>query len=225
MLTESVMLNPARPHELMLELKAIFSSVIGVSRLYAFGSMARGDWDRWSDIDLLIVTAFEGQFLGVWEAFHAAKPVIHHHPFSRAEPSGAHALGNVFEGESVFHCLDLNFLTEAEANMSSALERFGPMKELYRFETPAASDALDETPFIQELSPAEEAISFNIHFTKKNVKRLLRGHDVRAEVNKYADLLRRQMAVYPPDYRVVGGNIGYVAHTYLAIVDELLPES
>ncbi len=214
-----------RLHEFLIELTSIFSSIAYVSRVYTFGSMARGDWDRWSDIDLLVVTLAEGQFRTVWEALHAARPVVHHHPFSAAEPSGAHALGNVFEGESVFHCLDLNLMTQDDADAPGALARFGPLQELYRATSADPADAIDHMPFLQELTPEEEAISVNMHFTKKNVKRLLRGQDVRAEVQKHAALLRTRMSRHLRDYRVAGGNIGYVAHTYLAIADELLSES
>ena len=107
-----------------------------VQRVLVFGSFARGEADRWSDIDLLVVTANRMQFWQVFTTLARHRTILWRSRFvPQCDPSGGYVLGIVFEGESVFHNVDLNFMTLAEYHMPDALNRFGTMKEVYAAET------------------------------------------------------------------------------------------
>jgi hypothetical protein len=206
----------------MQEVIAILARLPFVQRIAVFGSLAGADWDRWSDMDMLVVTQARGQFLAAWQALHDAKPVFYHHPLCRAEPSGGHMLGNVFVGESVFHCLDLNLLSAHEYRTPGALDRFGTLLEVYRAPDTPVIETDADMDVTQTLTPDEDRIATGIHFTKKAIKQVLRGHPAHGDLKRFAGQLRAIMRDYPVDYRVVGGNIGQVAETYVTIADCLL---
>jgi predicted nucleotidyltransferase/metal-responsive CopG/Arc/MetJ family transcriptional regulator len=204
------------------EIKVILAQLSFVSHIYVFGSLARQESDRWSDIDMVVVTRTYQQFWDTWQHLHNVKPVLHHHPFSEVEPIGAHALGNVFVDEAVFHCLDLNFLTTYEHQTPRAMERFGHLEMVYNHPNEVRSSTQDHRHFRQTLTPDEQKIATSLHFTKKNIKRVLRGQPAHDELRKFADSLRILMQVYSFDYQVVGGELGKVAQTYLLIADDVL---
>lgn len=215
--------DATRPATLIDEIKAILTQLPFISHIYVFGSLARREADRWSDIDMLVVTQTHQQFWDAWQHLHSAKPILHHHPFSEVEPIGGHVLGNVFIGESVFHCLDLNFLTTEEHQTHGVGERFGHLEMVYYNldDLPLASTQ-DRRPFQQTLTSDEEKISIGIHFTKKHIKKVLRGQPAHDELQKFADGLSVLMQDYSFDYQVVGGKIGEVAEAYLWIADYIL---
>lgn len=212
-----------RPRSLMQEIRLIVSGLSFVSHIYLFGSLVRGEDDRWSDIDMLVVTQTYTQFVDVWRCLNDAKTILHHHPFTIADPAGGHALGNVFVGEAVFHCLDLNFLTLEEYRDPSMVERFGRLDEVY-INADVSSTAGQVVPgdFQQALTKDEERISFSMHFTKKHLKKVLRGQAAHHDLERSAERLRLVMQDYSADYEVVGGRIGQIAQAYLMMADEVL---
>lgn len=212
--------DPARPQTLMQEITTHLAKLPYVERIFVFGSLARQESDRWSDIDMLVVTPDQAQFCLVWEALNQAKPVIHHHPLT-IQSSGRHALGNVFVGESVFHCLDLNFMTRADAQVFGSLDRFSTLIEVYAGEAQQL-DGENGDCTSQELTPDEERIAYAMHFTKKNLKRMLRGSPDPEELRRYLIILKQTMQDYPADYRTTGGQIGQVAHAYIRLAEELI---
>lgn len=214
--------DAARPLALMEEVKAVLTQLLCVSHLYLFGSLAENRWDRWSDVDMLVVTPTKQHIWEIWGVLHQAKPVLHHHPLSAAEPFGVHILGNVFVGESVFHCLDLNFLTLEEYHTPGAMARFNAAKELNRSSASLSATVEEKSLLMQELTADEEQLSVAIHFTKKNIKKILRGYPTYDELQKFATHLRTLLENYSVDYEVVGGKIVKVAEAYLTIAAHLL---
>lgn len=190
-----------------------------------FGSLARNEWDRWSDVDLIVVTSTQAQFEEVFTRFLQWKPILHHSPLTlRAEADGAYILGNVFVDESVFHCLDLNFLSVTQVQLPAALQRFKQLQTLYSAkDTPVD----DERELIQSLSPpaedpVEKRINEAFHFTKKTLKKVLRHKATIEELQPFANHLMSVMQDYPADIVVPGGRIGHLAHTYLEMTQALL---
>ncbi len=222
MLAEIVYPDAQKPMILLREVSSIFTQIPYVSHIYIFGSLVGVHWDRWSDIDMLVVTQKQKQFYEVWEHLHRAKPVLHHHPLSAGLPSGRHILGNVFIDESVFHCLDLNFLTACEHQQPGVLDRFGSLREIYRTTDSMTVQDEDVLSQLQELTDDERRISIGMHFTKKAAKKILRGEPAYDDLKHNSDDLRMIMRNYPADYQVIGGEIGKVAQTYLTIADYLL---
>lgn len=219
------LLNPKadRPLQLMEEIRAIFVTLPFVQRIRVFGSLARGDWDCWSDIDLLVVTQTRSQFRDAFEALLKQKPIIHRSPFvPKVEPAGGYVLGNVFAGESVFHCLDLNFLTMTEYQSPESLVRFGELTELYCSAIETVVSESGRIYPIEEETADEVRINYGLHFTKKAVKKILRGQSAQDDLRKFSTILRDTMQDYPDDYCAPTGAIGKVAHTYIKIADELL---
>jgi hypothetical protein len=216
--------DPDGPQRLADEITAFFSQLDFVQRVMAFGSLAGQRWDRWSDLDLIVVTASHTQYRMVFHRLCAHKPVVHHGVFtSCVEPAGGYVLGIVFEGESVFHCLDLNFLTLAEYRALGTLDRFGATRDLYVNEAGWADEA-DEPPQhrVALQHPDEARIYDAIHWTKKSAKKMLRGQDTRHELRACAERLRAVMNDYPDSPLFPGGDICRLAHTYLLIADQLL---
>lgn len=195
-----------------------------VRKIMVFGSFARGTWDRWSDIDLLVVTETRPQFLDVLRRIEAFKPILHRNHFvAQIESAGGHVLGMTFQGESIFHCIDLNLLTVHEYQNDDALERFGLMKTLYTSDQPMPAGVADKTAVKSELeNPDEARIKVGVHFTKKTVKKVLRGDTNLDDLRQRAATLKQVMAAYPADLVIDGRQVGRLAHAYLDIAARLL---
>jgi predicted nucleotidyltransferase len=209
---------------LLKELTEFFAQFPGVSRIFTFGSMARGDWDRWSDIDLLIVTrSGSGQQRQLFDKLARHKPILHHHPFVSMEPSGGFVPGIVFKYESVFHILDLNFMSLAEYQSPQALARFGKLRELFT----AGEDYLEfegensAWPKPQIDDPDEQRIGAGIHWTKKAIKKILRSSGSIDELTTTSTRLKEIMLDFPEDKLMPGGNICHLAREYIKIADFL----
>lgn len=213
--------EPKRPLEILDEITNLLAKLPFVSHIDVFGSLARGGWDRWSDIDLIVATQTQAQFWQVWKTLHAAKPIVHHHPLSKADPTGVHILGNIFADESPLNCIDLNLFTQATYQNLDNLERFGILKSMHHQEVAAATHANDAL-VEQILTPEEKVISVALHFTKKSLKQVLRGQPAQDVLKHRTDHLRTTMQRYSFDHEVVGGNIGQVAHMYLAMAETAL---
>lgn len=67
-----------------------------------FGSVARGDFNRWSDIDLLLISAaFRGTLLQRLEAVEPRPPLVQPLPWTPAEWQAQLARGNSIPREAV----------------------------------------------------------------------------------------------------------------------------
>lgn len=195
-----------------------------VRKIMCFGSFARGTWDRWSDIDLLVVTETRPQFLDVLRRIEAFKPILHRNHFvSHVESGGGHVLGMTLQGESVFHCIDLNLLTSQEYRTDGVLERFGIIKTLYTSEQPMSAGSVDETSVESEVEDPDEArIKVAVHFTKKALKKVLRGEANLDDLRQRTTTLKQVMAEYPADLVINGRQVGRLAHAYLNIAARVL---
>lgn len=195
-----------------------------VRKIMCFGSVARGTPDRWSDIDLLVVTETRPQFLDVLRCIETVKPILHRNHFvAHMEPAGGHVLGMTFQGESVFHCIDLNLLTSQEYQTDTALKRFGVIKTLYTSDQPMTAAIVDETSVESEVEdPHEARIKVAVHFTKKAVKKVLRGEADLEDLRQRSAALQQVMADYPSDLMINERHIGRLAHAYLNIAARLL---
>ena len=192
--------------------------------LLCFGSLARGTWDCWPDLDLIVVTDRRSQFVEILDRLGKARPIVHRNHFvAQVEPSGGHVLGILFQGSSVFHCLDLNLLTYQDYEREGSLERLGIIKELYHSSADDIATGQNqlEVPSEQE-DPDEARIKWGIHFTKKAAKKVLRGEKSLDDLLEYSMVLRQVMTEYPANLVIGGRQVGYLAHTYLAIADLVL---
>ncbi len=209
---------------LVREMTDFFQGFLFVNRVLVFGSFAVGSWDRWSDIDMLIVTdSSSSQYWQLFDALQQHKPILHHHTFTPyVEPAGGNVLGIVFQDESVFHNLDLNFMSLREFLVPSNLERFGYTKELYR-----AKDRIwinqDSTSYpAVDVNLDERRIGIGIHWTKKAIKKRLRGADDVDSLTTASARLKEIMQGFPKDIPMPGGNICRLARLYIKIVDQVL---
>ena len=217
--------DPLGPRRIAEELTALFASLRYVFSVQTFGSLARDDWDRWSDIDLLLVTASRAQFRAAFDHLCEQKSVVYHAPFApRVEPSGGRVLGITFEGESVFHSLDLNFLTAGEARTIKAWERFTPNKTVY-----TAAHTVTQMPGEKEPEPdpeenlVERRITTAQHFTKVHAKRILRNkHPDRYELQRWSDDLRT--ALQAPGVEDLGEGVRRLGRSYLEIAEAVLAD-
>lgn len=210
------------------ELVTLFSGYNIVNQILLFGSHTRGDWDRWSDIDLLLITS--GGFTQQWHLFNVlkqGKSILHHHTFTpHVDPYGSNVLGIVFTNESVFHNLDLNFMSAVEFESSENIRRFGQSKQLYFSETYKAQVVFDEDEQIPnfEVNLEERKIGNRIHWTKKAIKHTLRQHDGYPELRRQLLLLDEIMKNYPEGKPMLGGDICRLARIYLEIGTLLLAD-
>lgn len=185
--------------------------------------MARGDWDRWSDVDLLIVTqAGSGQQWQLFNLLRQHKPILHHHPFILMEPSGGFMPGIAFEDESVFHFLDLNFMALDEFQSPQSLERFGSLRDLYNFNgNRPKKDEHSSYTHVAE-NPDEKRIGMGLHWVRKAIKKTLRGVDNWEELTATSTRLKEIIEDYPEDVLTPGGNICRLTRHYIEIAHYLL---
>jgi hypothetical protein len=106
------------------------------------------------------------------------------------------------------------------------LQRFGQLRTLYdKVELYVADERDRGLPAgILLDDPVEKRINEAMHFTKKALKKVLRQQATRDELRPFVDHLTSVMRDYPADIRVPGGQIGYVAHTYLDMAEALLAD-
>lgn len=214
--------DPTGPVRLMTAISNIFAPLDNVLRIAVFGSLARGDSDRWSDVDMLVVTAHRAGFRATFDHLCQHKTVRYHAPFTpQVDPCGGRVLGIVFEDESVFHCLDLNFLTAAEYRSAGALDRFGALRQLYHTpDTNTKTDGDESDDLAGEIeAPLETQISTAIHFTKKNIKKILRGGDAADDLRTWSE--RLQAAIQDIDVEPRPG-ILFLARRYLAMAEAII---
>jgi predicted nucleotidyltransferase len=216
--------DPERLPVLMSEIQYLLTQLVFVRHIFVFGSFARGSFDQWSDIDMIVVAETRQQFKAAFDHLDRHKPTLHHSPFvPLTEPCGGYILGNVFADESVFHCLDLNFLTLAEYQSAKALDRFGQLKVLY--ENPHAfvpAESVDDEILSIPETEAEKRISIAQHFTKKAIKKLLRKTGTRDELVQWSNQLKMVRHDHPDGLISVNGDVGWLADRYIEIADFLL---
>jgi hypothetical protein len=206
--------DPENNQTLLHTLLQTLGSHPEVQQTYIFGSFARQQKDRWSDIDLLVVTEEREQFGAIYETLMVRKPVLYRSTFTPlAVPSGGRVLGIVFAGESVFHSLDLNFMTAAEFAAEDALKRFGVMEACTT--APAASSALPTSLLVEDFEPDDEKrIADSLHFVKKTLKRRLRGTGSDDELANWLLSLRASLQHNTPIADNPRGDIISVAQAY-----------
>jgi predicted nucleotidyltransferase len=96
------------PRRIAEDVIAALDGCPAVGRVLLFGSLADDTYDAWSDIDIVCEVEDEGGAWAAAAALREALPVRWHGPFGSATPPrGRHW----FEGESLFHSLDLSFET------------------------------------------------------------------------------------------------------------------
>lgn len=218
--------DPNASLRILNELTSFFSQCSFVNRMFVFGSHARGDWDRWSDIDMLFITSngFPDQWL-LFDRLRQYKAILHHHTFTpQTELSGGNVLGIIFEDESVFHNLDLNFMPLHEFLVPKKLERFGEIKLLYLTTQDELND--EKSGFLPTFAVDvdERRIGMAIHWTKKAIKKVLRGETTLDDLQTTSLRLKEIMSQFPEDRPMQGGNICHVARTYLQISDTVLAQ-
>jgi len=218
--------DPAGNLRLKDALCDLLATVSFVQRVILFGSFAQERADRWSDIDLLVVTINRLQFWELLTLLVQHKPIVWRGLFvPQYPPSGGNVLGIVFEGESVFHNVDLNFMTLAEYHTPDALTRFGTAKEVYATAAPVSNVDDGVISMAEVQHPDNRRIFEGLHFTKKAIKRILRGQSAHDELRQRSDQLRHILNDYPPDVESPYGKIGWLAHQYLAMAETLLTDS
>lgn len=215
--------DPARPATLAAELCAWFATLPYIHRVAQFGSLAQGTADRWSDLDMFVVTARRGDIRVALAALNEHKPFLHHAPVRNSEKHpGANALGITFAGESPFNCLDLNFIALADYATPDAIDWLEPVRDCYV--TPAGSSAAeagDDYPF-DELDPLEMAIDGACFWTRRAAKGLLRGKSGRDLLERRHSELVTALRGTPDDCAMAGGNVCRVGRVWLAIAAVLL---
>ena len=213
--------GPRRLSELFCRFFAGFSCV---RRRLLIGSLARGDWDRWSDVDLLLVVdTIPGDCYGLFAGFLREFPLVHH-GFLASDPSGKTAcvLGNAFQDESPFHVLDLNFVSAQEFDPATVRERFGAMKEAPAATVRGAKEARCRGNPTAPWTEDEQRVWSAMHWVHKNVKKRHRGQASLEAVAKATGDLRTTLAAYPGGVRTPNGSITSVAAAFLPYADDLL---
>jgi hypothetical protein len=188
-----------------------------------FGSLVQGTADRWSDLDMVVVTARRGDSRAALAALNAHKPFLHHAPVRKSEKHpGANALSITFADESPFHCLDLNFIALADYATPNAIAWLEPVRDCYVAPTRRiAAEAGDGYPF-DELDALEMAIDGACFWTRRAAKGLLRGKSGRDLLARRHGELGAALRGTPDDGAMAGGNVCRVGRVWLAIAAVLL---
>lgn len=195
-----------------------------VHKIYSFGSFARDAWDSWSDIDLLLITTRNPTLRELIDNLSSYRPIAYRSNFAtQLDPAGGYLLGVFFEGSSVFHNLDLNFMTIDDHITSQHLSRFGKLELLYQnaertleFATPPNSQD-DDIP----LTDYEQQVEYGIHWVKKAAKGVLRGR-TEIDVLLQASIKLDQLLALPYDQRSERGDVCAIGNAFLEISEDLL---
>ena len=219
---------PGRPMELAAELGGFFSGFESVAKVCVFGSLARGDHDRWSDIDVLLVVGHApAQCYSLFRSLQESYPLVHHGYLSlKPEPDGKNVLGCVLEGESVFHVLDLNFVTREDWGVPGALERFGQILELRAAHGNRGNLTMDAdggNP-TSEWTPTEQRIWRAMHWVHKGIKKHFRTLMTLDELAERTDDLANVLSQCGGETRTRNGDIGRVAQEFLDLARAVLEE-
>ncbi len=223
--------DPARPQQTAETLCHFFSELPFVYQVVVFGSLAQGSSDRWSDIDLLVVTQGKADYQALLESLREYKPVLYHAPIRQSvEHPGRHALGIVFKDESIFHNLDLNFMSLSEYNCVGALDWFGPKVDYYigsAWEKQVTSEypARGSTPAGDfEIAPSTDELRIDsaCYWTKRALRRVLRTKQGLGELEKRCVELKEVMHSFPDSCLTPGRNICQLARTYITIAEYVL---
>jgi predicted nucleotidyltransferase len=225
MIMQALYPEPDRNVRLLDELETFFAGLPAVRRVLVFGSFGRGKIDRWSDIDMLLVTADPTQFGPVFAVLARHKPIRYRGTFTpQVEQGGGRVLGIVFEDESVFHCLDLNFLGEADYLAPGALDRFRHLQERWVNAGPLIADGQGPVLAAEEENPDEYRLAAALHFTKKAIKQILRRGKGHAGLARRVDALRLALSECPVRKVTPRGDIQYMARLYLSMAEVLLSD-
>jgi hypothetical protein len=224
-LTHILFGDPRSPLLLQQDFTAYLARSSTVERVLLFGSLARGEWDRWSDVDLIVVTAARSRFTDTIEVIHAYKQILHHNPFEpHAQLGGGHLLGVIFTDQSPLQNVDVNFFSLTELESPDALARFGKVQEIYNAGR-AVIGAEEELIYSAPERPDDLPIRNGIHFVKKAAKKLMRGQGTKADLQRYTDTLKSVLASYPDGIVVPEGDVYRLAEMYVEIADSLLNEA
>ena len=208
---------------LLNQIEDILSSDKLVQGITRFGSWAKGTQDNWSDMDLIVVAHSHQCFAKIFDNLRQLKSILYHAPLEfKPEPVGSHVLGIVFVDEHPFHCLDLNFLIEAD-NTPAVLQRFGVLQaQFIRQSSAQAENCEDPLEGLFEQSITDRDIGSALHFTKKTTKRFLRGQGTREDALMNLERLRTIMSQYDEDIQVSNGQIGLLVRQYLNFCTSVL---
>lgn len=201
-----------------------FSQFELVHKVYSFGSLVRADWDSWSDIDLLLITSRNPTLKELLATLSSYRSLLHRSNFAiQEQPVGGYLLGVLFMGSSVFHNLDLNFMTIKQHTVPQNLEKFGKLELLYQ----NVEKPIQTMPNVNGqnddllLTPHEQEIEYAIHWTKKAIKKVLRGQSSVEELYQTSTKLNQLLST-PNELWSERGDVCKVANAFLEIAGELL---
>ncbi|MCP5094890.1 MAG: nucleotidyltransferase domain-containing protein [Chloroflexi bacterium] len=195
-----------------------------IQKIYTFGSFARADWDAWSDIDLLLIASRNPTMSELLDNLSSFQILMHRSNFAaQVQPAGGFLLGVLFDGESIFHNLDLNFMTMTQHSTFQNLERFGKLELLYENTEKAIPSTFDVERQYDDYSLVqhEQQLEYAIHWTKKAVKRVLRGDTETEELHQTSANLGQLLST-PNEQWSARGDVCKVAQTFFNIAKELL---
>ncbi len=221
-----------RPVQLAEELCRFFAALPTVADVLLFGSVAREAADRWSDMDLLVVTTAVPNPPALLHALNRYLPVLHHAP---ARPSqdhpGGHMIGTVFQQESVFHALDLNFVSLNDCYSWDAYRWFGPLRD-----ASGAADVGTATPADGSVQhrPSKDLITWPVRDPdelqineamfqlRRAIKKVLRKQSDLAHLVAKYNRLTEATANLPENCVYPDGNICQLAYIFRELAAYLL---
>lgn len=136
---------------------------------------------------------------------------------------GGYLLGVLFMGGSVFHNLDLNFMTIEQHTISENLERFGKLELHYQNseKTIQLTASVNSQNDDLSITPYEQQLEYAIHWTKKAIKKVLRGQSTVEELHQTSTKLSQLLSI-PNAQWSERGDVCKVANVFLEIAEELL---
>jgi predicted nucleotidyltransferase len=218
--------DPHGPERLRAEIASALAPLPSVRAISLFGSLAAGTADRWSDVDMLV--ACDDVETSQWTAaaaIRAAKSVLFYRMFSTAaQPSGRYW----FDGESVFHKLDVSFITPEEyAEHFRAPSRLGypvTLREIHRNDAPRGAMS-HAAPYVCQITERETLIGTWIVYAENTIRATLRGQQPRRSLFEVSENLAQSLEGISRDACMAGGAIGGVAYPVLDIARHLAGSS
>jgi len=210
---------------LVRQLTAFFAVQPSVYEISIFGSLAADTADRWSEVDLIVVTVHEVDQLALFMKLRDELPVIYHRPFLRdTHVPGAYVSGILLEDASPFHLVNLHFLTLAEREDPAALARYRGLRKLHQMLTIPfpPPPLLDDTPPPEAETVEEARIYDAANALRRALRRVLRRHMETTALTEPLGVVEDLLAAYPDGLPSPHGDVCVLAARYSKMAEMVI---
>jgi hypothetical protein len=203
--------------ELVKRLTGFFAVQPQTYEIAVFGALAADTADRWSAVDLIVVTAHTEDQPTLFATLRDHHTVIYHRPFMR-DPNGpgAYVYGVLLAGVSPFHLVNLHFLTLTERNQPEIRSRYYGIRRLHQMIVAPSPTPAQATTLPAEAETVEEARVYDAtNSLRRALRQVLQQHSRPDTLNAPRTQLETILASHPNGIPSLHGDVCVLAQHYL----------